>query len=107
MPLINCYVKQDIEFGNGELLGFDFERIESDLRDALMPSLQPIAIAIGEFSFSVSFSSNYSIIYFYSCVSDSSTLFVSQGELKETGGLKLVSEKIKQEDLPSSVLDQV
>jgi hypothetical protein len=49
-PLL-VLTEQPLEFGRGELVDFDFARIESDLRDALRPSAQPFALAHREFLF--------------------------------------------------------
>lgn len=65
----------------GELVGFDFKSIEADLRDALLPSAQPLAIAVIEFSF--------------------------QGETTVSGAASRLSQLIPQIDLPAPVLDQI
>jgi hypothetical protein len=70
-----------LDLCKGELLGFDFASIESDLRDSLLPSAQPFAIAVIEYSF--------------------------KGELTVTGALSMLGQKIKQEELLPSVLDQL
>lgn len=55
LPLIYTYSKQDIQYGRGELVGYDFARIQADLAFALTPTLNPVAIAIEEFIFRVSY----------------------------------------------------
>jgi hypothetical protein len=81
MPSVYTYAKQNTDFGRGQLLGFDFQRIEADLRDELLPSAQYFALAIREFAF--------------------------KGEITSTGALSALSQRIAQEDLPPSVLDQI
>lgn len=78
VPFLN---KQQLGFGCGELLSFDLSRVESDIRDALLPSAQPIAIVIRDFKF--------------------------KNELKETGALERMATRIKQENLPAAMLEQV
>lgn len=72
---------QSLDCGAGELMGFEFSRIEADLRDSLLPSARPILIATHEFTF--------------------------KGEVVLTGAMEKLGQKIKQIDLPPSILDQV
>ncbi|CAK9251647.1 unnamed protein product [Sphagnum jensenii] len=81
MPSIFTYYKQQLEVCYGDLQGFDLPSIESDLRDSLLPSAQPFAVAVIEFSY--------------------------KGELSVTGALSMLGQKIKQEDLVPSLLDQI
>jgi hypothetical protein len=55
---------QEIQYGRGELVGFDFARIEADLTFALMPSINPVAFAVEEFLFRVSCSLNMLDLHF-------------------------------------------
>lgn len=63
------------------MLGFDLKSIESDLRDCLLPSAQPFAVAVIEFTF--------------------------KGELSRTGAMSILGQKIPQVELPPSILDQI
>ena len=65
----------------GELSGFDFKSIESDLRDVLLPSAQLIAIAAIEFSF--------------------------RGDTSVSGAASRLGQLIPQVELPVAVLDQI
>jgi hypothetical protein len=47
------HISQDLSYGRGELLGYDFGRIEADLCFELMPTINPVAFAIEEFLFRV------------------------------------------------------
>lgn len=63
------------------MIGFNFKAIESDLRDALLPSAQPFAVAAIEFSF--------------------------RGESAVSGAASRLGQLITQVDLSAAVLDQI
>lgn len=81
MPLIHTYYKQHVEFGRGELLGFDLQSIELDLRESLLPTAQPLAVAVIEYSF--------------------------KDEISTTGAMTKFENRIKQEELSKSTVDQI
>lgn len=76
---------QELEFGQGELLGYDYVSIESDLRDLLLPSAQPFGLAHRDFAF--------------------------KGEIRERAAestmIAMLSNRVRQIKLPDTVFEQV
>jgi hypothetical protein len=82
--IIRCLLLQRLEFGAGDIMSYDFESIEACLRDALMPSAHLIALAVREFAFKG-----------------------EQFKISRASAMTELKKKVKQEHLPSDILDQV
>lgn len=72
---------QRLDYQQGRLSGFDFARIEAELKKSLLGSAGPIAVHTRQFQYA--------------------------GELKRTGGLRFLGSRLRQAALSSSMLDQV
>jgi hypothetical protein len=81
MTSVYFHVKQGIQFGEGSVAGFDLARIEAEIRDALLPSAHPVALLTRDFNF--------------------------KNELKFTGALEMMCQRMRQESLSAPVLEQL
>jgi hypothetical protein len=81
MPIVASAVYQYPEPSMGNIQGFDMDRINAELREALLAQCSPLALHVLQFQFA--------------------------GEIRKSGGLRGLAAKTKQEPLPSAVISQV
>ena len=81
MLAVSAYAKQSLNYGEGNLAGFDFASVERDLMDSLVPYLCPFEVTIREFQF--------------------------KGEIGVTNSMSNLNKRIKQQPLSDVLLDQI
>eukprot|EP00602_Paraphysomonas_sp_CaronLab_P009208 CAMPEP_0185034388 /NCGR_PEP_ID=MMETSP1103-20130426/24249_1 /TAXON_ID=36769 /ORGANISM="Paraphysomonas bandaiensis, Strain Caron Lab Isolate" /LENGTH=1107 /DNA_ID=CAMNT_0027571029 /DNA_START=1161 /DNA_END=4484 /DNA_ORIENTATION=+ len=81
MPIVSAAAHQGLGPGGGHLKGFNFQRIDSELKEALLTSSSPLALHIHQFQFA--------------------------GEVRKSGGLRGLAAKVKQVPLPAALADQI